>query len=66
MRSSAAAAGQFLAGRAVDGQTEKVARLAEVSVPITVCDEVDKSQKVEEEDCEEDEEEAALVSSSTT
>lgn len=42
MRSSAAAAGQFLAWRAVDGQTEEVARLAKVRVPVAVCDKVDE------------------------
>lgn len=43
MRSSAAAAGQFLAWRAVDGQTEEVARLTEVGVPVAVRNEVDES-----------------------
>jgi hypothetical protein len=41
MGSSAAAAGQFLAWRAIDGQTEEVARFAKVGVPVAVRDEVD-------------------------
>ena len=42
MRTSATAAGQFFAWRAVDGQAEEVAGLAEVGVPVAVCDEVDE------------------------
>ena len=42
MRSSTTAAGQFFAWWAVDGQTEEVARLAKVSVPVAVCDKVDE------------------------
>lgn len=42
MRSSATASGQFLAWRTVNGQTEEIARLAEVGVPVAVRDEVDK------------------------
>ena len=43
MWSSAAASGQLLAWRAVDSQTEEVARLTEIGVPVAVCDEVDES-----------------------
>ena len=42
VRSSATASGQLLAWRAIDGQTEEVARLAEIGVPVAVCDEVDE------------------------
>lgn len=42
MRSSATASGQFLAWRAVDGQTEEIAWLAEVGVPVAVRDEIDE------------------------
>ena len=66
MRSSTAAASQLHARRAIDGQAEKVARLAEIGVPVRVCEEVDESQQVEQENCEEDKEEGTLVSVSAT
>lgn len=43
MRSTATTASQFLAWRAVNCQTEEVARFAKISVPVAVCDEVNES-----------------------
>ena len=42
MGSSAATAGQFFAWRTVDGQAEEVTRLAEIGIPVAVCDKVDE------------------------
>ena len=42
MGPSAATAGQFFAWRTVDGQAEEVTRLAEIGIPVTVCDKVDE------------------------
>jgi len=56
MRASSATARELFAGRAVDGQAEEIARFAEIRVPLTVCEEVNQSYEVEDEDCEEDDE----------
>lgn len=61
MRTSAATSGQLLAWRAVDGQAEEIAWLAEVSIPVAVSDKVDESQAIEEENCEKDDDEGTLV-----
>jgi hypothetical protein len=61
VRASTATARELLTGRTVDGQAEEIARLAEIRVPLSVCEEVDQSYEVEDEDCEEDDDESALV-----
>ena len=61
MRPSATASGQLLTWRTVDGQAEEIARLAQISVPIAMRDEVDESEQVEHKDCEENEEKRSLI-----
>jgi len=65
MRSSATAPRQLHARRTIDSQAKKVAGLAEVGVPVGVCEEVEESQKVEQEDCEQNEEEGSVGLSAT-
>jgi hypothetical protein len=61
VRPSATASGQLLTWRTVDGQAEEIARLAQISVPIAMRDEVDESEQVEHKDCEENEEKRSLI-----